>query len=121
MELVIPATHRSIRVARLAASAAASHFDADVDAIEDLHLAVGEACGILLDCATPAPEQPDRLELSIRSHLGGMRVRAERPFANLVRPPSEISTAILDTVCDRWKLLRGPVVVLTWRPARAPT
>ena len=39
-------------------------------------------------------------------------MRAERPFAQLVREPSDISVAILDTVCDQWRLLRGPVVVL---------
>ena len=53
------------------------------------------------------------LEVSVRDRHG-IRIRAERPFANLVHSPSAISVAILDTVCGRWRLLRGPVVVLDW-------
>lgn len=117
MELVIPADHRSLRVARVTSSAAAAHLDVDVEAIEDLWLAVGEACAVLLDCAVPALEQPDRIELSIRAHVDGLRVRAERPFAQLVREPSDLSVAILDAVCERWQLMRGPAIAMIWRPS----
>lgn len=117
IQIAIPADHRSVRVARVASGAAAAHLDADVEGLEDLHLAVGEACAVLLGCATPAAEQPDRLELTIRAHPTELRVRAERPFARLVEAPSELSVAILDSVCERWKLVRGPVMILVWRPS----
>jgi hypothetical protein len=111
MELSIPADHLHVRVARLTATGLGSLFGLNVNALDELRLVVGEACSVLLDCAAPSDDQPDRLAVTFRHTDTAIRIRVERPHADVVATPSEISEAILDTLCERWCLMSGPVMM----------
>ena len=49
MELTIPGDARFLRVARMVASSVATLTEFDVDAIDDLRIAVDELCGVLVE------------------------------------------------------------------------
>jgi len=49
VELTIPGDARFLRVARMVASSVATLADFDVDAIDDLRIAVDELCGVLVE------------------------------------------------------------------------
>ena len=49
VELTIPGDARFLRVARMVASSVASLSDFDVDAVDDLRIAVDELCGVLVE------------------------------------------------------------------------
>lgn len=59
--LGFPARPEPVRLARLVGAAVAGSTDASVDDIEDLRIAVGEACAMLVGHATPSA----RLEITI--------------------------------------------------------
>jgi len=53
VELSVPADTRHLRLARLAASGYGADLGYSIDDIEELRLAVGEACALLVDNSTP--------------------------------------------------------------------
>lgn len=56
IRLVIPADARFLRIARLTAAAIASDLGFSLDAIEDLRIAVDEACAAVITDASPESE-----------------------------------------------------------------
>ena len=110
MDLVIPADHPHVRVARLTATGLGTLLGLDVDALDEMRLVVDEACSVLLECAEPAVDQLDRLAVTFRPADAAVHIRVERSHATVTARPSVISEAILDTLCDRWRLMSGPVV-----------
>jgi serine/threonine-protein kinase RsbW len=57
------AARRRMAVARLAVSAVASRMNFDVEAIEDIKVAVGEACNNAMEHGCPAPPGSDMISL----------------------------------------------------------
>lgn len=53
VELTLPAENRHLRLVRLAASGFTADLGADIEAVEDLRLAVGEVCALLVEFAEP--------------------------------------------------------------------
>jgi serine/threonine-protein kinase RsbW len=64
VELRLPARPRFLRLARLTASGFASDSGMDVEDLDDLRLAVGEACALLMDSAPETAELLLHYELS---------------------------------------------------------
>jgi serine/threonine-protein kinase RsbW len=91
IELQIPCSAEYVSVARLAVSAVASRMNFGIDAIDDLKLAVGEACanaiqhaaegGIHIVCTI----EPDHLAVSVRDCGVGFDPKAARS-----RPADEL-------------------------------
>ncbi len=63
-ELRLPANNRYLRVARLTASGFASKANFDLEQLDDLRLAVGEACALLIDLAPASGELIIRYEVT---------------------------------------------------------
>ncbi len=63
--LTLPAQPRFLRIARLVAAGLANDVGADVDALDDVRLAVGEVCGLAI--AAGAPTIDLRFEVSADS------------------------------------------------------
>lgn len=111
MELVIPADHPHVRVARLTATGLGSLMGFDVESLDEMRLVVDEMCSVLLECSSPPADQPDRLSVIFRRAGRALRIRVERSHAEVVAAPSAVSHAILDALCDRWSFMNGAIVV----------
>jgi serine/threonine-protein kinase RsbW len=111
MELVIPADHPHVRVARLTATGLGSLLGFDVESLDEMRLVVDETCSVLLECSSPPADPPDRLAVTFRRAGSALRIRVERSHAEIVAAPSAVSRAILDALCDRWSLTNGAVMV----------
>jgi serine/threonine-protein kinase RsbW len=111
MELVIPADHPHVRVARLTATGLGSLLGFDVESLDEMRLVIDEMCSVLLECSSPPADQPDRLAVVFRRAGPALRIRVERSHAEVVAAPSAISRAILDALCDRWAFMQGAIVV----------
>ena len=79
VELRLPADSAYVSVLRTTSAGLAARLDFTLDDIEDLRMAVGEACTMLLDRARPGGQ------LIARFHLGEGRVEV-RVSADAVRP-----------------------------------
>lgn len=112
VELVIPACHRHVRLARLAASGIGASLDVDVERIEELRLLVDEACALLLECTVPDDESSDRLHVTFRPSRSTLEIVVERSGAQLVDRPSPTSVAVLDGISDHWSLDGATVSVI---------
>ena len=71
--LGFPARPEPVRLARLVGAAVAGSVDASLDDIEDLRIAVGEACTMLVGHATPSA----RVEITIEPHDGAIDFSAQ--------------------------------------------
>lgn len=111
VELVIPASHSHVRLARLAASGIGALTGADVDRIEELRLLVDEACALLLECSLPRGGGDDRLHVTFRPAAPLLEIVVERRGAALVDRPSPTSVAVLDAISAHWAV-RGDTVVV---------
>jgi serine/threonine-protein kinase RsbW len=91
VELRIPCSAEYVSVARLAVSAVASRMDFGVDALDDLKLAVGEACANAIqhaaegEIAIVCTLEPDRLVISVRDCGVGFDPKSARS-----RPADEL-------------------------------
>lgn len=63
--LTLPAQPRFLRIARLVAAGLANDVGADIDALDDVRLAVGEVCGLAIAAGAPTIEL--RFEVSADS------------------------------------------------------
>jgi hypothetical protein len=111
--LEIPATLASVRLARLVAGGVGAEAGLDVDSIEDLRLAVNEACAILLDGggALDRIRYADMLQIRFDRPGPVLQVSVHRRAATLYTDPSSVSTAILDVTTDQWTFRRSPARV----------
>lgn len=102
VDLAIPATAQHLRLVRLTASGMAAELGFSVDDIEDLRLAVDEACAVLIDHAPEA----SRLALSYQATEDGSLVIEGSCAANGGTPVElhSVARAILDTTVDEHQL-----------------
>lgn len=91
-----------VRTVRLVAAAVARRSGAEEEFVEEVRLAVGEACALLMgqDAADLANPDPVVVSMSMRDRFS-VRVAAENPA---VEPPNDT----IDYV-EPWALLRGLV------------
>lgn len=96
VRLEVPAALEHLRLARLVVAGALSQRDASFDEIEDLRLAVGEACAHLIDVAPTDGRL--RLELTVQDHAVVVVVCG--PCAEGTEGPDELAAALLSSVTD---------------------
>jgi serine/threonine-protein kinase RsbW len=97
----LPATSRHLRLARLAAAGLASDLGFTVDEIEDLRLAVDEACAVLVEQA------PDgaRLDLVYRANGQEIVIDGRCPTTDGASPAlHSVVEAILHTTVDEYQV-----------------
>jgi len=80
----LPANPRYLRVARLVSAALANEIGADVDALDDVRLAVGEACGVAITAGTSA------IDLRFDATSEGLVVSGEAPLPTIHLDPEDI-------------------------------
>ncbi len=97
--LTVPADPRYARVARLAVTGMAARVGFSYDEVEDLRIAVGEVCGLLLGGAADGEEDP-RLSLRCLVGDGELRIEAARSPAGAELDVSDLSRQILAAVVD---------------------
>lgn len=90
----MPANTSLARVARLAVTGVAARVGHSYDDIEDLRIAVGEICGILLDGS------PSQVTFRCRIVTDGLEVEAVRDPVGAEPEISELSQQILQAVVD---------------------
>ena len=98
INLTLPARVQYARVARLTVTGLASRVGFTYDEIEDLRIAVGEVCGLLL----PGPE--GRLTFRCRVSADSVSLTASRSPAGPVPDASDLSRQILLAVVDELHL-----------------
>jgi serine/threonine-protein kinase RsbW len=103
ISLAIPAAMEHVRLVRLVASGVGAEMGFDVESIDDLRLAVNEACGILLECSSAA-DGTDSLVVEFFGDTTTLQVRAQRPSAQFDGDASEVSVAVLDATSRSWRL-----------------
>ena len=106
LTLVIPASVDHIRFARLMASAVAARIGCDVDAVENVRIAVSELCTAVAESAPRGD-----LTLTYRGDADGVRVtgHALRTVGSSTpEAPSELTRLVLDAVADEHSLELGP-------------
>ena len=102
VELTIPGDARFLRVARMVASSVATLSDFDVDAVDDLRIAVDELCGVLVERGGGSV-----LELRFDVADGAVVVRGTCALgAEQVPDPDReaLWTQILAVVTDRYEV-----------------
>lgn len=101
VELTLPAQNRHLRLVRLAASGFTIDLGASIEWIEDLRLAVGEVCALLVEFAEPN----SRLSLSYR-HYGDLITVEGRCPANSAEPISldPVAEAVLSNTVDDFRV-----------------
>jgi len=85
VELRVPASGAYLAVLRTATAGLAARLDFTIDDIEDLRIAVDEACALLLPLATPGSRIDCRFDL--RPHQ--FQVAVSVPSATTVPPPRD--------------------------------
>jgi serine/threonine-protein kinase RsbW len=100
VELWLPATSRHLRLARLTAAGLAADLGFTVDEIEDLRLAVDEACAVLVETAS----DDARLDLVFR--VDGDTILIDGRCASDAGPPAlhAVVEAILHTTLDEYQV-----------------
>lgn len=94
IKLSVPAVASYSRVARLAIAGLGSRIGFSYDEVEDLRIAVGEVCGVLLDGAG------GRLTFECRAGADVLEVIATRTPVGEVPVVTDLTTQILDAVVD---------------------
>jgi serine/threonine-protein kinase RsbW len=115
VRLDVPATADRFRLVRLLVSGMASQHDADLDDLEDLRLAVGEVCALVVDGRSDG----DRLHVAARVDDGRVEVAASVappgaaprgwprvPAAGSTDGVDDLVAALLLTVTDRFAVDR---------------
>lgn len=98
VELAIPATSAFVRLARLNASALANDLGFTVDGVEELRIAVDEACTFLLE-----PEGPGTVHLRFHIDAGAIELAAERTGLTSgvsTAGPGELARLVLRATTD---------------------
>ena len=126
VELSVPAAPAFARIARLTAASLASRVGFGYDDVEDVRIAVGEACTVLLGrpltepepdidrAVVAAPDADDRnldgahqpqLHLVIDLLPDGLIIELRRSGAPLSKAPDDLSLHILGAVVDEYELI----------------
>jgi anti-sigma regulatory factor (Ser/Thr protein kinase) len=95
LELEFPPKPEFVRMARLTVAALARMRDADDDLVEDIKLAVSEACTRAVSAnAADAPEEPVQVQATVRDHALHVEVldRGPVPERSVSGPPEELDT-----------------------------
>ena len=116
IRLRVPATTEHLAVARLFGAGAARHFGGTADDVEDLRLAVSEACTMAMQAA----RSPGVLEVAVWPTQGGVTacVRTEPPGNDGRQGDGATAGAIVHDLFNGWAadLLRAMVVSLRVEP-----
>ena len=101
VQLVIPATSRYLRLARLTAAGLAGDLGYPIDAIEDLRIAVDELCAAVIeDAAAPA-----ELELTYREINGGLVVEGTCRARSANAPDlHSVARELLNMLADEYSI-----------------
>ncbi len=114
VRLSVPASPRHAATARVLAASIAADAGFDVDAIDDLRLAVNEAVAVLTDVEASADS--DRLEIEFLVQNGSIQVELHRSgtsasgSAGTDQPPAELddlARTILSAVVDHHEIVDG--------------
>jgi serine/threonine-protein kinase RsbW len=92
IQLVLPATPEYARIARLTVAGLASRGGFGYDDVEDLRIAVGEACSLLLQRSTPGGSL--RFSFDLDDHT--LRIKAERRGGDAPSSPEGAESSGLD-------------------------
>lgn len=100
--LDLPADRDLMLVIRLTAAGVIARAGVTIDRMDEIKMAVEEACGCLLDQVNP----PGRVRLTFRAADRRLAVRAEalnveRPVGDIDSDALEIMSCILDSLVDR--------------------
>ena len=103
--LTLPAVADFVRLARLTVASVATRVGFDYEEIEDLRIAVGEGCSLLIGSGGDG----GRLILHFDASPAGLGVRIERDPSVAVAVPDgvDLSAQILDAVVDRYDFVAG--------------
>jgi serine/threonine-protein kinase RsbW len=105
VEVLVPADARFLRLARIAASALAADAGFTVEELDDLRLAVGEACALLIEAS---PEHSE-LRLTYRVNAGRFEFTAACPASNdSMRGLDSAAAAIFAATVDDYALTDAP-------------
>lgn len=104
--LTLPAAPEFVRIARLTSAGLATRIGMGYDEVEDLRIAVGEACSLLIgDGSRPGAltltftVEPDTVAVAISGRLEGPAPASD--------PDSDLSDQILDAVVDSHEVDRA--------------
>jgi serine/threonine-protein kinase RsbW len=120
IHLSVPAQPEYVHMVRVVASGVASRLDYPVDQIDDLRIAVAEACAALLTAGAP-----DTLDLRIAVSDRDMEIELSTDGRVSAWPPPEVENSlawvVLSALTDevRFEVGRGPVVRMITRAATA--
>ena len=123
VEVRIPAKAEWVAVARLAVAAVASRLDFSVEDIEDVKLAIAEACTICIRRSSDG----DQLSIVCEAASAGLRLTvtahaaSQRPLA-VVHPDDRLALVIVESLMDGVNLstdVGAPSVEMTKRVAAA--
>jgi hypothetical protein len=100
VHLSVPAERRWLRVVRLTTSGVAADAGLDVDAIEDLRVAIDEACAVLIEQAAPGAQ----LEVTLTEHDGSVEAegRCELGADPELHP---VAAGLLELLTERFELI----------------
>ena len=103
--ITVTATDELLRFCRVSAAAAAAAVGFDLDELDDVRTAVGEAVGLLLagrDTTSEAPD-PGPVELRIRLHPASIELDGTRQHSSLpMCEESELTAALLGATVDEY-------------------
>jgi serine/threonine-protein kinase RsbW len=101
VQLVIPATARYLRLARLTAAGLAGDLGYPVDAIEDLRIAVDELCAAIIEGTPPGAE----LELTYHEQNGGLVVEGKCRARSANAPEvHSVARELLNMLADEYSI-----------------
>jgi serine/threonine-protein kinase RsbW len=93
VELTIPALNGYLGVVRTATAGLAARLSFSLDEIEDLRIAVDQACVMLLSLPTPPPPEPATLTCRFVVRDDGLSVRVSAPVGETAALPIDQSFA----------------------------
>jgi len=101
VQLVIPATSRYLRLARLTAAGLAGDLGFPMDAIEDLRIAVDELCAAVIEDTTASAE----LELTYSEYHGGLVVEGTCRARSANAPDlHSVARELLNMLADEYSI-----------------
>lgn len=102
VELTVPAEARHLRLARLTAASIAGDLGFDLDAIEDLRVAIDELCAAAIE----GTSREDRLRLRYHVADGGIIIEGRIPSADAGAPDLHpVARELLSIVADEYSLV----------------
>ena len=138
IELNIPARSEHVKVARVAVAAVASRMRFTFDEVEDIKLAVAEACNNAIVHGVPAPGIAPRIDITLLPHADRLEIRVsdhgrmeEPPTLEVARPvpvdgysrdvalpEGGLGLMLIRSLMDEVELLGGPDVNTTLRMSK---